>query len=185
MTQLPTISDPPDPLVLARAHIEAFLRRPVALITGQVLTTDVPREGVVELPLRPVVSVDSVALSSGDPVPPYSVLGDRIYGLPPFTWVQLIYTHGWRADQVPEPIATIMQALASRIGATPPGVRSERLGGYSVDYGSALGQALSDDEKLLLLPFRVGRNAGTLELGPELSPAVGSPGGLPVTGGTP
>jgi hypothetical protein len=182
---LPTTATPPDPWVLARTMIEGYLRRPIALVSGQVLTMDVPDDGVVELPFRPVVSVDSVELSSGDPVPPYNVEGDAISGLPPFEWVTVVYTHGWPDDAVDDTIVTIMSALSSRINAVPPGLRSGRVGDVHAIYGAEDGAPdLTEGEKNALLRWRVGKNAATLQLTPNLSPAVGRPGGLPTTGGT-
>jgi hypothetical protein len=130
--------------------------------------------GIVTLPQRPVVDIDSVSVN-GTVTSDWWQEGNDIlvrawaWDQPPAAHrapqVTVTYTHGW--DPVPGDIQAIVIQAANRVMVNPSGLRSETVGGESVTYlvpngGEALGVLLSELEKRALRAYR--RSSGTVRL---------------------
>jgi len=93
-------------------------------------------------------------------------------GVVAFTWYQVVYTHGWADENVPQIIRTVIAAVEARITANPAGVTSEHIGaGYGVTYSAPTPAWLTADEKAALAQFRPKR-VGSLTMSTPI-------GGLP------
>jgi hypothetical protein len=130
--------------------------------------------GVVTLPQRPVVDVDTV-LVDGTEMTDWWLDGPELlvrawtWGQPPAAHrppqVTVTYTHGY--DPVPGDIQAIVVQAANRVIVNPSGIRSEAVGGESVTYlipttGEALGVLLSRTEQKVLDRYR--RTAGSIQV---------------------
>ncbi|MEG8275772.1 hypothetical protein [Streptomyces sp. AHA2] len=130
--------------------------------------------GVVTLPQRPVVDIDTV-LIDGTATQDWWQDGNDLL-LRSWTWdrppaahrppqVTVTYTHGF--DEVPGDIKAIVLQAANRVIVNPSGIRSETVGGESVTYlipavGEYLGVLLSRTEQRVLDRYR--RTAGSVNL---------------------
>lgn len=130
--------------------------------------------GVVTLPQRPVVDIDTV-LIDGTATQDWWQDGNDLL-LRSWTWdrpptahrppqVTVTYTHGF--DEVPGDIKAIVLQAANRVIVNPSGIRSETVGGESVTYlipavGEYLGVLLSRTEQKVLDRYR--RTAGSVNL---------------------
>jgi hypothetical protein len=156
---------------IATAAVEAFLRHPLSLVVNQSVTAYTYEDGVLELGLRPVVTVHSVKDMQGADVA-YLLNGSRLLGLPRELWVTTVYDHGWDPNNLPKAITGIRDMLAIRVQANPAGLRQEAVGGYNVGYGDA-GTLLSPDEKEVLARLRSGvRGVGTTSVREAVSPLL-------------
>lgn len=130
--------------------------------------------GVVTLPQRPVVDVDTVSVN-GTAVTDWWQEGSDLlvrawaWGQPPAAHrapqVTVTYTHGW--DPVPGDIQAIVMQAANRVMVNPGQIRSETVGGESVTYlipatGEALGVLLSRTEQKVLDRYR--RTSGSVQV---------------------
>lgn len=140
----------------------------------------------LELPARPVVSVDSVTLN-GNPlaagsftwnerallrssIPSIANLGpteldpyDGAHWGGPASTVEVVYAVGYEAADVPVSVKALALRVASRTLDNLGGVSQESLGPYSVSYGNVLdagGSYLTDKERKLLRR-RFSTTAGT------------------------
>lgn len=130
--------------------------------------------GVVTLPQRPVVDVDTVSVN-GTAVTDWWQEGSDLlvrawaWDHPPAAHrapqVTVTYTHGW--DPVPGDIQAIVMQAANRVMVNPGQIRSETVGGESVTYlipatGEALGVLLSRTEQKVLDRYR--RTSGSVQV---------------------
>lgn len=130
--------------------------------------------GVVTLPQRPVVDVDTVSVN-GTAVTDWWQEGSDLlvrawaWDGPPAAHrapqVTVTYTHGW--DPVPGDIQAIVMQAANRVMVNPGQIRSETVGGESVTYlipatGEALGVLLSRTEQKVLDRYR--RTSGSVQV---------------------
>ncbi|KUN99490.1 hypothetical protein AQJ84_11115 [Streptomyces resistomycificus] len=130
--------------------------------------------GVVTLPQRPVVGIDTVSVNEVETSDWWQDGSDLL--LRSWAWdgppvahrppqVTVTYTHGW--EEVPGDIKAIVLQAANRVIVNPGGLRSETVGGESVTYlvpngGEALGVLLSELEKRALRRYRPA--SGTVRL---------------------
>lgn len=109
-------------------------------------------DGVVRLPLRPVVSVDAV---TRDGAPLMFVWHDeteriRVIGCAP---VSVTFTHGYAS--VPSDVLGVLLTAASRVLSNPQDLRQETVGSISVTYAAeTIGASLSPADKDLLASYR-------------------------------
>lgn len=130
--------------------------------------------GMVTLPQRPIVDIDTVAINGTETSDWWQDGNDLLlrswaWDQPPAAHrapqVTVTYTHGW--DEVPGDIQAIVLQAANRVIVNPSGIRSEAVGGESVTYlipavGEYLGVLLSRTEQRVLDRYR--RTAGTVNL---------------------
>lgn len=127
--------------------------------------------GDLELPQRPVISVESVKIE-GEAVTDYQYDTDgvirRVAGalVPTFdrAWagggwggprsiVEVVYMAGW--DPLPIDIRGVCLSMAVAAAANPTGVAQESIGSYSVSYRAAsVGVVLTADHRKTLHPYR-------------------------------
>lgn len=131
--------------------------------------------GIVTLPQRPVIDIESVAVDGtvssewwqdGQDL----LLRSWSWDQPPAAHrppqVTVTYTHGW--DPVPGEITAIVLQAVNRMLVNPSQLRSETVGGESVTYlipttGEALGVLLSRTEERVLKRYR-GPGAASLQV---------------------
>lgn len=104
----------------------------------------------VDLPKRPVVSVDSVT-RDGKPVT-YRLVRDSLYvqGCEP---VSVTFTAGY--DPVPGDVLAVVLSAAQRVLSNPLDLRQETVGSISVTYASeTIGASLSPADRNLLAKYR-------------------------------
>lgn len=121
-----------------------------------------PLRGVVTLPQRPVVSIESVQ-RSGEPVPYWSISpeGFRVAGCEP---VSVTFTHGYAS--VPGDVLAVVLTGAQRVLSNPNDLRQETVGSLSVTYASeTIGASLAQADKDLLGRYR--RRAAVARLTPR------------------
>lgn len=122
-----------------------FVRRTTTLMRT-------PVEGVVRLPLRPVVRVDAVT-REGSPVEfRWDDETERLFvsGCAPVT---VTFTHGYA--EVPGDVAAVALSAAQRILSNPNDLRQETVGAVSVTYAAeTIGASLSQVDKDLLGRYR-------------------------------
>ncbi|MEU9047501.1 MULTISPECIES: hypothetical protein [unclassified Kitasatospora] len=114
-----------------------------------------PRDGVIRLPLRPVVSVDAVTVAGGVVEPSgWLLVGDRLRVLRyPHTPALVTYTSGYSV--VPGDVLAVTLTLAARIINNPADLRQEAVGGVSVTYASeTIGASLAEAERDQLSRYR-------------------------------
>lgn len=130
--------------------------------------------GMVTLPQRPIVDIDTVAINGTETSDWWQDGNDLL--LRSWAWdhppaahrapqVTVTYTHGW--DEIPGDIQAIVLQAANRVIVNPSGIRSETVGGESVTYlipaaGEYLGVLLSRTEQKVLDRYR--RTASTVNL---------------------
>lgn len=111
-----------------------------------------PVAGVIRLPLRPVVSVDSVTRASS----PVSFRWDDeterllVGGCEP---VSVTFTHGYA--RVPGDVLAVVLTATQRVLTNPNDLRQETVGSVSVTYAAeTIGASLSEADKDLLRDYR-------------------------------
>jgi hypothetical protein len=138
----------------ASALVRRYTRQDFELVTNDAIVLR-PVGGVLRLPQRPVVAVDSVAMIKidGTPGPPFSgwswdgldkitITGHGIAGLvdPFWPWAielagrtyQVIYDHG--EALIPDDVIAVVANMVNRVLTAPSlteGLQAERLGEYS------------------------------------------------------
>ncbi|AUG87273.1 head-tail adaptor [Streptomyces phage Rowa] len=111
-----------------------------------------PVDGVIRLPLRPIVSVDAV---TRDGVPVDHVWDDEterlaVTGCTP---VSVTFTHGYAS--VPGDVKAVALTAAQRVLSNPNDLRQETVGAVSVTYAAeTIGASLSQADKDLLADYR-------------------------------
>ncbi len=131
--------------------------------------------GIVTLPQRPVVDIDTVTIDGSTSSDWWQdgqdlLLRSWSWDQPPTVHrapqVTVTYTHGW--DPIPGEITAIVLQAVNRVLVNPSQVRSETVGGESVTYlipttGEALGVLLSRTEEKVLKKYR-GPGAASLQV---------------------
>lgn len=114
--------------------------------------TRTPVDGVIRLPLLPVVSVDAVTLE-GRPVDyRWDDETERLFvgGYAP---VSVTFTHGY--GEVPGDVVAVALTAAQRVLSNPNDLRQETVGAVSVTYAAeTIGASLSPADKDLLGRYR-------------------------------
>lgn len=111
-----------------------------------------PRDGVVTLPLRPVVTVDSVT-RDGAPVEWEWHEEDETLSVSGCAPVSVTFTHGY--GEVPGDVLAVVLTAAQRVLANPQDLRQETVGSISVTYAAeTIGASLSQADKDLLARYR-------------------------------
>ncbi|MFD7886891.1 hypothetical protein ACFV3O_00045 [Streptomyces albidoflavus] len=162
---------------VVRAYVRQDLTRETSTLTVSMRRADPVLHrcgGLVTLPQRPVVDVESVSVD-GVSTQDWWQEGQEIllrsgaWSSPPRAHrppqVTVTYTHGF--DPVPGDIKAIVAQAANRVMVNPGAVRSETVGGESVTYlipatGEALGVLLSRTEQRVLDRYR--RTSGTVQV---------------------
>ncbi|MFE1763106.1 hypothetical protein ACFW81_02620 [Streptomyces angustmyceticus] len=111
-----------------------------------------PVEGVIRLPLRPVVSVDAVTLDGASVVYDWDDETERLYvrGCVPLS---VTFTHGYAS--VPGDVAAVALTAAQRVLSNPNDLRQETVGAVSVTYAAeTIGASLSRADRDLLARYR-------------------------------
>jgi hypothetical protein len=109
-------------------------------------------DGVIRLPLRPVVSVDSV---TRDGLPLAYNWDEETERLHVRSWaaVSVTFTHGYA--EVPGDVMAVALTAAQRVLSNPHDLRQETVGAVSVTYASeTIGASLSQADKDLLGRYR-------------------------------
>jgi hypothetical protein len=122
-----------------------FVRRTTTL-------TRTPQGGVIRLPLRPVVSVDSVTLDGAPVDYRWDDETERLFvsGCAP---VSVTFTHGY--GEVPGDVVAVALTAAQRVLSNPNDLRQETVGAVSVTYAAeTIGASLSQADKDLLGRYR-------------------------------
>ncbi|MFC9191441.1 hypothetical protein [Streptomyces cyaneofuscatus] len=111
-----------------------------------------PFEGVIRLPLRPIVAVDAVTLD-GAPVPyEWDDETERLH-VRACAPVSVTFTHGYA--QVPGDVLAVALTAAQRVISNPNDLRQETVGSVSVTYAAeTIGASLSPADKDLLGRYR-------------------------------
>lgn len=131
--------------------------------------------GVVTLPQRPVIDIETVSVDGAATADWWQDGSDLLvragsWDRPPAAHrppqVTVTYTHGW--NPVPGDIAAIVMQAANRVLVNPSAIRSETVGGESTTYlipaaGEALGVLLSRTEQRVLDRYR--RTSGSVRVG--------------------
>ncbi|MGW2425059.1 hypothetical protein ACWC0C_38455 [Streptomyces sp. NPDC001709] len=125
-----------------------------------------PRERVVRLPQRPVISVELVRVGARVLRPDeYRVWRDELWSPLAVTRpVVVTYTHGY--ETVPADVRAIVLTLAGRVLTNPSDLRQESVGSVNVTYAAeTIGASLSPIERDQLARYRpraavVGFNKG-------------------------
>lgn len=114
--------------------------------------TRTPYQGVIRLPLRPVVSVDSVT-RDGAPVDyRWDDETERLF-VGACAPVTVTFTHGYAS--VPGDVVTVALTAAQRVLTNPNDLRQETVGAVSVTYAAeTIGASLSQADKDLLGRYR-------------------------------
>lgn len=150
-------------LDLASDQIRRWARQTISLVTNDTILLAGTYSAGLVLPERPVVAVASVAVDDTTLVEDsaYVVVGDVLYvgSSAHYDWphrpgaaagsggtwggpdvaIAVTYSHGF--STVPASVKAAALSMASRMMASPAGVRSETIAGYSVTYndtGSAV-----------------------------------------------
>ncbi|MGW4971804.1 hypothetical protein ACWEP3_17755 [Streptomyces albidoflavus] len=162
---------------VVRAYVRQDLTRATSTLTVSMRRADPVLHrcgGLVTLPQRPVVDVESVSVD-GVSTQDWWQEGQEIllrsgsWSSPPTAHrppqVAVTYTHGFYP--VPGDIKAIVAQAANRVMVNPGAVRSETVGGESVTYlipatGEALGVLLSRTEQRVLDRYR--RTSGTVQV---------------------
>ncbi|KUL59681.1 hypothetical protein ADL32_19125 [Streptomyces albidoflavus] len=162
---------------VVRAYVRQDLTRATSTLTVSMRRADPVLHrcgGLVTLPQRPVVDVESVSVD-GVSTQDWWQEGQEIllrsgaWSSPPTAHrppqVTVTYTHGF--DPAPGDIKAIVAQAANRVMVNPGAVRSETVGGESVTYlipatGEALGVLLSRTEQRVLDRYR--RTSGTVQV---------------------
>lgn len=111
-----------------------------------------PVEGVVRLPLRPVVSVDAVT-RDGAPVDFVWDPETERLSVSGCTAVSATFTHGY--GEVPGDVLAVVLTAAQRVLGNPRDLRQETVGSLSVTYAAeTIGASLSQADKDLLKDYR-------------------------------
>lgn len=111
-----------------------------------------PRQGVVKLPLRPVVSVDSVT-RDGAPVDFIWDSEDEALYVGGYTAVSVTFTHGY--GEVPRDVLAVVLTAVQRVLNNPSDLRQETVGSMSVTYAAeTIGASLSQADRDLLARYR-------------------------------
>ncbi|MFJ9318801.1 hypothetical protein [Streptomyces globisporus] len=136
------------------AIVSAIIRKE-ARNTFQRRTTTLrrkPVEGVIRLPLRPVVSVDAVTLSGAPIVHEWDDEAERLF-VNACAPVSVTFTHGYA--QVPGDVLAVALTAAQRVIGNPNDLRQETVGSVSVTYAAeTIGASLSPADKDLLARYR-------------------------------
>ncbi|MGW4919579.1 hypothetical protein ACWEPO_25165 [Streptomyces albidoflavus] len=162
---------------VVRAYVRQDLTRATSTLTVSMRRADPVLHrcgGLVTLPQRPVVDVESVSVD-GVSTQDWWQEGQEIllrsgsWSSPPAAHrppqVTVTYTHGF--DPIPGDIKAIVAQAANRVMVNPNAIRSETVGGESVTYlipatGEALGVLLSRTEQRVLDRYR--RTSGTVQV---------------------
>lgn len=114
--------------------------------------TRTPQQGVIRLPLRPVVSVDAVT-SDGVPVEyRWDDETERLF-VSACAPVSVTFTHGY--GEVPGDVVAVALSAAQRLLTNPQDLRQETVGAVSVTYAAeTIGASLSPADKDLLGRYR-------------------------------
>lgn len=111
-----------------------------------------PREGRVVLPLRPVVSVESVTRDGQSVEWDWDAETETlaVSGCAP---VSVTFTHGY--GEVPDDVLAVVLTAAQRVLTNPQDLRQETVGAVSVTYAAeTIGASLSQADKDLLARYR-------------------------------
>lgn len=141
-----TVLDTVSAIVRAEARL-SFTR-------GTSTVTLYPVDGCVDLPQRPVVSVDSVTRDGVTLVADtdYVLRRDRLY-LNGSAAVSVTFTHGYAS--VPGDVLAVVLTAAQRVLNNPNDLRQETAGSLSVTYAAeTIGVSLSQADKDLLTRYR-------------------------------
>lgn len=111
-----------------------------------------PAEGVVRLPLRPVVSVDAVTREGAALPYVWDSEAERLF-VNGCAAVSVTFTHGYA--QVPGDVVAVVLTAAARVLSNPGDLRQETVGSLSVTYAAeTIGASLSEADKDLLARYR-------------------------------
>jgi hypothetical protein len=150
----------------ASARVRAYTGQTISLGTSTILA----RGPIVQLPERPVVSIDSVsdvfypdaavAVESGWTLRAGGILNAPYYS----DNLSITYTHGFA--EVPDPVVELVCAIASRLSTAPSGaaagVQQETGGSESVTFGfdsyNAISELTTGEKRALdsIFPKRAG-----------------------------
>jgi len=111
-----------------------------------------PRDGAVRLPLRPVVSIDSVT-RDGEPVEWEWDDETETLSVSGCTPVSVTFTHGY--GEVPGDVLAVVLTAAQRVLTNPHDIRQQSVGSISVTYAAeTIGASLSQADKDILARYR-------------------------------
>jgi hypothetical protein len=111
-----------------------------------------PVEGVIRLPLRPVVSVDAVTLNGAPVDHDWDEETERLF-VGACERVSVTFTHGYAS--VPGDVAAVALTAAQRVLTNPNDLRQETVGAVSVTYAAeTIGASLSPADRDLLARYR-------------------------------
>ncbi|MFG3349218.1 hypothetical protein ACGF1Z_29695 [Streptomyces sp. NPDC048018] len=122
-----------------------------------------PRDHVLNLPQRPVVSVELVR-AGGRALRPdeYRLWRDELWLSAAYGSVVVTYTHGYA--NVPADVRSIVLTLAGRVLTNPADLRQESVGSVSVTYAAeTIGASLAPIERDQLARYRP--RAAVVQLG--------------------
>lgn len=139
-----------DPLVVdavrqASARFREAVGHPVTRVVGDTVELDGGGTRSLTLPAVPVVSIESVTVD-GIPLPPTSYRAVKRTGIlrrrdgrvwPRGAAIDVVYSHGFGEDDVPEGISAVVLERAEMIYAVIAGVQSKSVLGDSVSFSTA------------------------------------------------
>jgi hypothetical protein len=111
-----------------------------------------PFEGVIRLPLRPVVSVDAVTRDGAPVEHDWDEETERLF-VSGCERVSVTFTHGYM--EVPGDVVAVALTAAQRVLSNPNDLRQETVGAVSVTYAAeTIGASLSQADRDLLARYR-------------------------------
>ncbi len=142
---------------IVRAEARQNFTRSTSTVTMYPSSTrGIPARYYVDLPQRPVVSVDSV-VSDGVALvadTDYELRRDRLY-LNACAPVSVTFTHGY--VETPGDVLAVVLTAAQRVLSNPSDLRQEAVGNVSVTYAAeTIGASLAQRDKDLLQRYRRG-----------------------------
>lgn len=135
-------------------RVSAIVRSEARMTFARSQTTlqRMPVEGVVRLPLRPVVSVDAVTREGAPLAYDWDAEAERLR-VSGCAAVSVTFTHGYA--QVPGDVVAVVLTAAARVLNNPEDLRQETVGSLSRTYAAeTIGASLSAADKDLLARYR-------------------------------
>jgi len=161
---LPDSDEADDAAVEATAVVRNYCHWHVAPSITETVTLNGGPSAVLELPSLHVTAVGAVLVDGVAITFDYEWLPCGLLRAYPWAWgstwrsVQVTFTHG--LPDVPDDVRVAAKSVARRRLVNPRGLRSESMPGYSrvfaVPATGELGSALSDVEREILGPYRLG-----------------------------